>query len=641
MTANYNTELNGIELSFESKPSEIILNLLRETGYRWHNVKKIWYAKQNEKTIKAAQQIAKNENKTIPEVKTISKSNIKKSLFERLQFTEGTATNNKINCKFVGSNYTGLTVKETAVEIRKVLKDILPEVKFSITSDYNSIDITIKSSPYEYKHLEYISSRDPAEYRAFERENNKEIEAIQEYCKRLLNSYNYDDSDSQTDYFDVHFYKNISMYRDYEQTEQTETIKKDIENFRQSLINEQREKEAEAERQYQKRLAEIEIQKEENKKIEKIAAEHKEYIINNIFYTDLSTDKQYMIFNSQFAKLNKNQRLSDYIEEVQSGEYNTEDVKIEREVHFNTLKALNYFNDMFLTDFDFISGTGGSYTDDPRVNSMIDYSHMTKEERSTVKFYLKGIAVFYNNELQYVINSEGYDYARYVGLIDESYKGIIPQPETATEEIEYNSKIANVIENISTEIIYKNDILNNWQGNKSYYKMMIEALKPNKIKLSKDIIQQIKDETLKQELYTLMNWSDELPQQFEEANIKQGEKLTLYYFSGMGWVSESHITFDNYIPCQYAQYENSIKLTFGQENKKGLFYNHFHRGQNLAIFKGWHKIPEFVLWDIKQNNGTITRMSKYSSCDKQQLNEIINYYDSQELEPIILDKSTY
>ena len=42
-----NTEKNGIELKFDSKPSAEILSKIKEVGFRWSNKQKIWYAKQS------------------------------------------------------------------------------------------------------------------------------------------------------------------------------------------------------------------------------------------------------------------------------------------------------------------------------------------------------------------------------------------------------------------------------------------------------------------------------------------------------------------------------------------------------------------------------------------------------------------
>ena len=41
---NINEEKNGIELKFDSRPEQEVLNRLKEMGFRWHSQKKIWYS---------------------------------------------------------------------------------------------------------------------------------------------------------------------------------------------------------------------------------------------------------------------------------------------------------------------------------------------------------------------------------------------------------------------------------------------------------------------------------------------------------------------------------------------------------------------------------------------------------------------
>ena len=53
MIINENKALNGLEVSFESKPKREVLDTLKSNGFRWHNQKKIWYAKDNEKRRQA------------------------------------------------------------------------------------------------------------------------------------------------------------------------------------------------------------------------------------------------------------------------------------------------------------------------------------------------------------------------------------------------------------------------------------------------------------------------------------------------------------------------------------------------------------------------------------------------------------
>lgn len=42
----YNEEKNGIEVKFNNKPEQEVINSLKANGFRWHSIKKIWYAKQ-------------------------------------------------------------------------------------------------------------------------------------------------------------------------------------------------------------------------------------------------------------------------------------------------------------------------------------------------------------------------------------------------------------------------------------------------------------------------------------------------------------------------------------------------------------------------------------------------------------------
>ena len=49
-----NNDLNGIEIGFESKPNAATISALKAAGFRWHNVKRIWYAKQTAERLALA-----------------------------------------------------------------------------------------------------------------------------------------------------------------------------------------------------------------------------------------------------------------------------------------------------------------------------------------------------------------------------------------------------------------------------------------------------------------------------------------------------------------------------------------------------------------------------------------------------------
>ena len=44
-----NPEFNGLELYFDGKPNHAVIGRLKDAHFRWHNKKKCWFAKNNEK----------------------------------------------------------------------------------------------------------------------------------------------------------------------------------------------------------------------------------------------------------------------------------------------------------------------------------------------------------------------------------------------------------------------------------------------------------------------------------------------------------------------------------------------------------------------------------------------------------------
>lgn len=52
-----NNDLNGVEIYFDNMPDESIRNEMKAINFRWHRVKKCWYAKQNEDTMALAKRV--------------------------------------------------------------------------------------------------------------------------------------------------------------------------------------------------------------------------------------------------------------------------------------------------------------------------------------------------------------------------------------------------------------------------------------------------------------------------------------------------------------------------------------------------------------------------------------------------------
>lgn len=69
-----NQEFNGIEISFDGKPIASILEALKENGFRWHRVKKLWYAKQTPERLELAQTITEGKEVSRKSAKTEKKN---------------------------------------------------------------------------------------------------------------------------------------------------------------------------------------------------------------------------------------------------------------------------------------------------------------------------------------------------------------------------------------------------------------------------------------------------------------------------------------------------------------------------------------------------------------------------------------
>jgi hypothetical protein len=609
VTMKINEELNGIELYFASKPDQSVLSNLKANSFRWSSFKKCWYTKQSEKAFKIVNNLIGEVKEEVKEIVKKSTSKNVMTLWESAQYTKLEGINREQDCK------------QLAKEIRTHIRKRFPQCKFSVTVPYyGRISFEIKSTPYE--------------------KDSKYLEAIKSYCESLLNDYKhtYQESDPYTDYAGVYNFTGwAEIHWQYEQTEVTEEIKNDMAEFdikfaEAEKAEEERKHQEFLEWQQQRELETLEYNKrmeEEKKQIENI--------YDSIEVKEVKEDDQYFVTGAAFAHLNKNNTLIQYKEEVLKGEYSLENVKITKEIHFNNQEALKNFSNMLLNDFDFLANTGGSYTDDNRINSMTDFYNMDEEERNTVQWNLYGVAIYFNNKLQFVVDAQGYNYARYVGLTNNAkIEKSIPVNQVLNEEERAALKLqADQLEDISTSVIDELNIIDTWENENwnDYKEAYKNKLKQYKIKLTKAIIQQLEIESLKVAMYKLLIEVDGIQEQFENAAIEQGEKVTLFYISDWGSIVTNRITFDSAINSSYAQYDKAIKLTFKPENKRNLHYKHFY--STLLVFKGWHSLPDTVLNHVEERNGMLVTRSKYHSCDNKQYDEILNYFQDQGIEPIV------
>lgn len=605
MNANVtlNNEKNGIEIRFEGKPAAEIIESLKANGFRWSNKQKMWYAKQNDKTIVFANSIGEG---------VISSTAINKTekhgaydLWEMTR-TEGIADNYSL--------YKILDVKEIASIIRKHIKPRFPMCKFSVTSDHNSIDIDLLASPFA--------------------KDSDEVKAILHYVHAFADSYNYDNSDLMTDYFDVNFYLsseyNMVSYR-YEQTEMTEIIQAMAADFAEKKVEFEAAEEIRKQEEYEAYLAQMEEERkvaeinEKQRKIDHQAVENSVEVVNlddGYFFTDLLS-----------PKANKCSVLEEVERQIEDGSFNMVLCKVSREVHM-TAETYNLFKNMLLDEFSFLAGMGGSRTDDNRISEMIDYEHMTKEERETVEWYnINCVAIFCDGKLMMVCDPQCHDYARYVFIPSENTnketEHITEQVVTSEQLDEYRA-IAESLEDRSGDIIIKNGWIGTWneQNFNEYRKAIIKAIKDNNIPFNVNVVRAISGEgAFKIEMYHILETPAAIREQFEEAGLAEGEKITIVRFDDcLGGVRCGNVTFQRYEHSDWGG-KTGVKVIVTVPHKRGEYYQILN-GECLIV-RGWIELPRSLFWeDVPSVSGVRCEKTRFHSFDKKQFDVAINYLRS-------------
>ena len=606
-TITINTEKNGIEIRFDSKPSSDVLATLKELGFRWSKPQKMWWAKNTDERMEFARSL---ENGV--EIKKQSKTEDKPyNLFELTRTDE------------IGNNYEKYHLndtKEIAAIIRKHIRSRFPMCKWSVRSDYNSIDITMKSSPWDRE--------------------SAEVQAIAGYVYRFTESYNYNNSDYYSDYFDVNFYgsyypSNIVNRYDYEQREETVAEHSISEQFKIDLEAFEKAEEERRQREHMEAMKQLEIDRQRAAEIEKRRKAEAAKIEANHTVEDCDM----WVLNVQLVA-NKDSNLDSSDDEYYT-DHSRVNCKVARKVTF-TEDVYNLFIEHLITDFSFLENMGGSATDDKRVNSDEDYRRMTKEERESVEWYnIKCVAIYCGDVLKLVIDPQGFNYARYVYKVDDEsevrdeYSG-----NTGISDKEaYENKIAaEILMNFINDIFVNNEYCTPETIISESFDMfrlrLIETIEANNLRFDTETIREIENESIKAALYRVLNEPIDIQHQFDTAHLTPGQRITVIQIGDFGMMTTTRAVYKGYEKGSYAQYDQAVKLLITPERKRGLYSKWLYR--DVLIYDGYLSIPDSVLWDIQTNDsGVTTRMTKFLSCDPKQYDEIIKYFKEKGLKPII------
>ncbi len=604
-----NEKVNKVELKFDGVPSAEIRAIIKEHGFWWSSRKKMWSARIND--------VTRNIGNLIPDME----GKIEVHELPTFDLWEATRIDDNLNNLTEENKYEPL--KNVTALIRKHLKERFPMCKFSVrTEGHSSMDITLKSSPFA--------------------KNSDELNAIIHYTYIFAKSYNWNNSDSMTDYFDVRFYgvyeSSILDRYDYVQTEPTVKIVNICELFQKKKSEWETQETAREEREFQEFQRQMEQRKSEREKLEKIREENYKKVENAAVVEDVD----YTIFGAKMSYSGKHNTIEQYMEDCEEGNFEREICEIKRKVSFDR-ESYNLFCNMLLNEWSFLAGTGGTRTYDNRVQVRMDYDRMSPEERKTVEWvYHNCVIVYCENEKKFIIDAEGFGYARYVALIDGEceIKHYYCNQEFSDEDFRDCQKVIESLLDYSTDIIVDNGWLNGkWllgEDRKQYKTLLRKKMKEHHLELNVRLVQAMPEEyvNMKEVLYEILDDRNSLHEQFERAGLKPGQRITIVELGTFGWISASQVTVKNFECGQYAQYKDSVKLTFRPKKKHGWYQNWYHG--DLMVYDGWiGDIPENVLFEISENGVVTTKRSRYASFDHAQYTAVYDYFKSCGYEPMI------
>lgn len=588
MKTKFNSEKNGIEISFDCKPEQDIIDGLKANGFRWSPKRKIWYAKYSEDRKTYIKEISNEEIDTIKDVNS----------YDIWELTRTGVIENNFE------KYKIYNTAEIAKRIKSHLKERFPFIKWSFTSGVNSIRGRMTESPFDV--------------------DEEIMKAIVGYAYEYSQSWNYNNSDVYSDYFDVNFYGcyGEDFLQNCKKREANISEINMLTDFNISKAEYEKKKAEQEEKEFQEYLKRKEVEEKERKQRELIRKENHDYIESSARIVNM----EYYILNCKFPSSSKLCKLNDYKEYIKQNDYIIRDAKIVRDVWLNE-RAYNLFINNLMEDYDFLAGMGGSHTEDLRIQSMTDYNNMTQAERNTVKWIgWDCIRVLCeDNEDSIVINPEGFNYARYVYIVDDNSKVSSDYNSTQIwDKADYNK-----CKEIGNLIVHKFQGINEDE----FQDRLLEWLNQKHINLTKNIIRTIDNDHFKTLLYEALEFINGIQYQFEIAGLTQGQKITIVHIDGFYDFSIRKVIFDKYEKGSYAQYKNAINMTFKPIRKRSLYNKWYY--SDIIIYDGWLDCPEDLFYNVEHKDNMIIKKSKYGAFDVGQCNAVLQYFKKLNIEPII------
>jgi len=493
-----NKELNGVELYFSVYPLAGTKETLKKAGFHWNRKKSCWYAKKSADTDNIATICAET---TIDEYKKIASTTgetvqgIGNTAPKTKKTTKKAAKEEKINLDGLGENAPSLYGAELAAAIRADLKKrgvkgVTVRAR-RVTYD-TGITVTIKATADDFASIEEMAKRytigrfscgidrtytggrylyssewekmtdeekektfknylaekskslTGVNFYRFEDSRNDYFELTTDFYNKvkavylIANQWNYNNSDSMSDYFDIGYYLDIDIKKPADFEPRQEMTEKEKADYAEEIRLAEERRAAE--------LAEYERRQEENRKAweesEKKWQADEKIINENIEVVDLPVDEQIYITNL-IGGVGKEINLDELNKTIESGHALKEDALITRKVIFKTKEAYKAFTRYLCNDFDFLAGMGGTGSDDVRLEGVKAMWQLNEEQRQSVKWYLCNcVAIYCGDKLELICDPQGYNYSRYTYRMTEESEILTAKTETDRQRKESESKTA-------------------------------------------------------------------------------------------------------------------------------------------------------------------------------------------------------
>ena len=311
----------------------------------------------------------------------------------------------------------------------------------------------------------------------------------------------------------------------------------------------------------------MERERAEAEAAEKIRTAQAAEITDHATVEDLAKDKQIAI-SGLLEGCGKECNLEEVRKSIKEREKRT-DAVITRKIHFSDSRIFENFCTLFLRDWDFLAGFGGTATEDIRVNDD-NFQKLNTEQRENVRFYsCNCVGVYLDDVFQFVIDPQGYSYARYVMIPDE-YTDSYIAGEKMTEWCEESEQLA------------------------PFY-----FLAP-------------------------------IAEQIKQSNLLESEYITMFYLNPWTMtVEKTHSILNSVQPKAYAQHSDAWEIQHTQIGCRKPESVYIYSNQSVVIYDGiLPSIPESLKYtEISRRHGMILQCVNFAGEKaKDFIISVIEYY---------------